>query len=151
MSAASAESCREVCERVTVYVSPLVKVSLLASHHHLYVQARRTDTQTLIIRTFLSLASQVLRIVQMHTRFIHKSPTCAAPLWLPHANARASARTTRAQLTPAGCAHYSERTSGPTAIGDIGHIGAYSSATDGVAHRGHCCSPLMKTGCALSS
>ena len=48
---------REVCERVTVHVSPSVKVSLLASHYRFYVKERRADTQTLIIGKILTLAS----------------------------------------------------------------------------------------------
>ena len=50
-------SVRDVCERVTVHVSPIVKVLLLASHYHFYVKTRRTGTQTLIIGKFLTLTS----------------------------------------------------------------------------------------------
>ena len=87
----------------------------------------------------------------MHTRFLQESATYAAPQCLSHIGARVSARTTRAQLASAGCAHHSARTSGSTAIGNIGRIGAHSSATDGVAHRGSCCTPPMKHGGMRSS
>jgi hypothetical protein len=84
LSAALAELCPRGLRAHRGYVSPRAKVSLSASHYHFYVQTRREDARTLIIRTYMSLASYGAAY-RIHAHQLFKSR--------PHTPLRCASRT----------------------------------------------------------